>query len=189
MAITKTVIDIYEDQALTVLNQTVTTNSDANPVTIGTLDAGTKYYATVKVTENGTESQASEVYPFYTYPDVYFSATPTASGTSITFSVLTSSTDVDIDQCGVVIAVDQYFSVNPAYYMSPHGIDGYQYTITGLLENQTYYIAPIVYDELGRIYQNPNYATVTTGTQPPTVVALSATNITPIAADITISIS
>ena len=180
MAVTKTVIDIYEDQALTVLNQTITTNSDANPVEATNLDAGTAYWATVKVTSGGITSNASAPYIIYTYPDVFFVGNPTVHGTSVSFEVATTTDDVVILKCGMVYSTDPYMALNPMEDTTNQA--GYQTTLTGLQPQTTYYLQPICYDTLGRIYRNPNIVYVTTGNSIPVVTLF---NITPSSSSVT----
>lgn len=189
MAVTRTVIDIYNDAGLTDLEQEVLTNSDANPVDVQYLAAGTRYWATITVTDDGVTSPASAKYQFITLPEVYFTSVPAlVGGTSIAFSVQTTHPHVGVDQCGVVVGTDPDFIVNPLYALGAHGADSVQDVVTGLQPNTTYFLAPIVYDSLGRVYRDPVWVSVTTGSEEPSVAVIGVARTTPIAADINIQI-
>ena len=168
MAVTKTIIDIYDDPAMLTPVAEIITNSDANPVEADDLTPGTEYRATVRVTAGGIDSAASYAYIFYTLPDVNFVGTPSAAGRTAYFSVAAVTTsDVRIMRVGV-------------YYENMDGMtrpdikwgngETYSGTLDNLAPNASYMLTPIVEDEFGRQWRNDSaMVSLVTGTDAPTV--------------------
>lgn len=167
MAITRSIIRIYNDETLQTLVQTVTTNSDADSIDVSQLTQGNEYFATVQVTDNGSESEESAPYRFYTLPEVYFEDAPLASGTSIHFWTIVDTYEVGILRNGVVYR-EQDTDSREVYVYSDEV--NYRGDIWNLQPNTTYVLTPFVMDEFGRIWRNTDdIAIVRTTSQVPSV--------------------
>lgn len=171
MAITSSTIKIYSDYDLHNLIKTVTTSGATDAIDISSLDEGKRYFATVTVTDsNGLTSNESERYRFYTIPDVDFSSAPISVGTSIYYDVFTTTNDVHIARCGVVVSVAPDFTINPLYILGDLPSD--RGSVDNLMENTDYYVAPYMIDEFGRNYLNIYSATLVRTTAAAPVVSL-----------------
>lgn len=159
MAVTETIIEIYNDEWMEDLFSTVDTEGSGNPVQASHLAYGKHYWARAKAEIDGTDwTEWSVGYPFATYPWATFSETPYADGTSVRSSVETTTTDVGVVGCGVVWSTSSAMT-HPHY---DGGLqDAWHSVVSGLKQGQTYWFAPFVTDEYGRTYiDNPVSATV-----------------------------
>jgi hypothetical protein len=167
MAITQSVIRVYDDSSKTTLVTSVTNSGPALSVDVSSLSAGSEYWATVQVTADGMTSEESPVYRFYTLPYVEFYGTM-HTGPNWFSSELSFTTDVvGIDYGGIVWDTSSSFD-NPTYctYVAPHTTE---VRVNGLDEDTTYYARAYVVDEFGRMWINPNTVTVATGDSLPTI--------------------
>lgn len=149
MAITKSVIKIYADEYKTQLVGNKTTLSGATEIPISGLTEGTAYWGTVTVEDdNNLTSDESPVYKFYTLPDVVWSTQPVATADTITATMAAVTHDVGAYVFGMRLSTSQDLS-NYTDYTGHNTV-----TITGLTENTTYWVAPLVVDEFGRKWVN-----------------------------------
>lgn len=159
MALTQSVIKIYDDALKTTLLKTVTTSGSATTIDIADLTAGTAYFATVTATADGLTSDESPVYKFYTLCGVRWTSLPTPTSNSITGSMEAITTDVGAYVFGMRISTHSDLSDYTDY--TGHAT----VTARDLDEHTDYYVAPLVIDEFGRkwvdeslkVYVTTNY--------------------------------
>lgn len=173
MAITSSTIRIYEDYDLLNLVKTITTQSDIDAIDVISLEEGEVYYATVQVVENGQTSEESGGYRFYTLPDCYFTALPTAVGTTINFETDVITNVVGIDRSGAVCIRTDGTS-RAVYTLSDQ--TPFNSSFENLDEDTFYTIKPCVYDEFGRLWINDDDGQIVKTTSAPPTVAISDLN-------------
>jgi len=170
MAIQSSTIKIYADREKTIPVKNVYTSGSLQTIPVNQLSAGTLYYATaIVVDEYGLTSAESDVYQFYTLPDIsyYQGVPPTATNTSIEYRVIETTDDVTVAQAGVAYSTNSDMS-NYTIYYDPERIG--EGAVNGLNENTTYYVAPYVLDGFNRPYINyDDVEPVATGYNKPVV--------------------
>lgn len=150
MAITQSLVRVYEDS----LKQTLVGSwpgSSPNWTTIAVdeLEEGKEYYATAQATVDGLQSAESQVYRFYTLPDVSYFTQPVVSEGQISTQMLAVTEDVTVSYFGLQYATNSSFSPMTEVQSSQGGLD-----INGLVENTTYWVRPFVIDEYNRKWVN-----------------------------------
>lgn len=171
MAIVSTTIKIYTDQQCTNLVGTQTVAGNVNQATITGLSAGSEYYATAQSTDDLSQTgNISSPYRFYTVPNVAFDGNFTITSDSFSIDIITSTDVVDVKSVGIVYDTNSSFT-NKQY------VEGN--TVSGLIENETYYCYPYVIDQFDRMYENNSVvSTVSTVHSLPTVDWVSIIDIT-----------
>lgn len=165
MAIVSSLIRLYASDQVTLL-ATYPTSGSSTAIPIDGLTAGTEYYVTAQVTDDGgLTSLESPQYDFYTLPDVEYFSAPTASATSIGAQLTGITNDVAIDYYG--LAYDTSSSFNNPSYTTPAQQGAVD--INGLSEHTTYYVRPYVIDEFGRRWVNTDQRSVTTSYSVPVI--------------------
>lgn len=150
MAITQSLVRVYEDS----LKQTLVGSwpgSSPNWTTIAVdeLEEGKEYYATAQVTVDGIQSAESQVYRFYTLPDVSYFTQPVVSEGQISTQMLAVTEDVTVSYFGLQYATNSSFSPLTEVQGPQGGVD-----INNLAENTTYWVRPFVIDEYNRKWVN-----------------------------------
>lgn len=150
MAITQSLVRVYEDS----LKQTLVGSwpgSSPNWTTIAVddLEEGKEYYATAQVTVDGIQSAESQVYRFYTLPDVSYFTQPSVSEGQISTQMLAVTEDVTVSYYGLQYSTNSSFSPLTEVQSAQGGVD-----INGLVEHTTYWVRPFVIDEYNRKWVN-----------------------------------
>lgn len=145
MAITQSIIKLYSDQAMTQLVGTYTdTDNDQHEVLTG-LTPGTQYWLTVESKNNYGNWSNPKQATFYTIPQVNLTGVVNRGDTSFVRPVTETTSDVTVSVKGLEYATDNLFS---------DSVRVPNYTVTGLIENTTYYYRPWCRDIFGREWVN-----------------------------------
>lgn len=177
MAIVSSTINVYADAAKETLVTSVTTSGSSVNIPIDNLESGTTYWATVTATDSGGSTSAeSQVYQFYTLPDVDYFTQPIAGTDWISVQLEEVTDTVGVTTFGLRLSTDSSFTTYTDYTGPQGGID-----IWDLTENTNYWVRPLVIDEFGRLWVNEDLTVaLTTAQSIPTInwVGLSAVGIT-----------
>ena len=159
MAITQSVLRIYADELLQTLVNTITTSGSSTEIDVSSLSAGTKYWATVEITDNvPLTSEESEAYGFYTLPYVAFNGTPSVSEVGELSALLAiTTTDTGCAYTGFIYDTHSDFSHAEYCTVDLQSLRFNYQSIPASIEveqNTTYYLKPFVTDVFGRTWVN-----------------------------------
>lgn len=159
MAITQSVLRIYADELLQTLVNTITTSGSSTEIDVSSLSAGTKYWATVQITDDvPITSEESEAYGFYTLPYVEFNGTPSVSEVGELSALLAiTTTDTNCAYTGFIYDTHSDFSHAEYCTVDLQSLRFNYQSIPASIEvdqNTTYYLKPFVTDVFGRTWVN-----------------------------------
>lgn len=150
MAITQSLVRVYEDSLKqTLIGSWPGSSPNWTTIDVDNLEEGTEYYATAQVTVDGIQSAESQVYRFYTLPDVDYFTQPSASEGHIYAELEGVTTDVTVSYYGMQYATNSSFSPLTEVQNSQTAVD-----ISGLVEHTDYWVRPFVIDEFNRKWVN-----------------------------------
>lgn len=150
MAITQSTVRVYEDSLKqTLVGSWIGSAPNWTTIAVDDLEEGKEYYATAQVTVDGLQSAESQVYRFYTLPDVSYFTPPAVTEGQISTQMLAVTEDVTVSYFGLQYATNSSFSPMTEVQSSQGGLD-----INGLVENTTYWVRPFVIDEYNRKWVN-----------------------------------
>lgn len=145
MAITQSIIKIYDDAALTNLIGTYSDTGNDQQETITGLLPGKEYWATVESENSYGKWSTVEKHQFFTLIQVNLSGYVNKTSDSFQRPIIDTRDQVGVDVVGL-----EYDTVNT--FDNPNRVIGN--TVTGLTENTTYYYRPWVRDVFGREWVN-----------------------------------
>lgn len=150
MAITQSTVRVYEDSLKqTLIGSWIGSAPNWTTIDVDELEEGKEYYATAQVTVDGLQSAESQVYQFYTLPDVSYFTQPVVSEGQISTQMLAVTEDVTVSYYGLQYATNSSFSPLTEVQGPQGGVD-----INNLAENTTYWVRPFVIDEYNRKWVN-----------------------------------